>query len=196
MCFTYCISHTEMNFQFRVKHIRNQMPHSRVFFSKKPSTQNIILFLWPFHHPYDMLQEIITDQDYMFLCIYICFLKSVTNQHSKPWTASYSKGQWQHRADKILIQFTPKNHIKLPNLLPNLADTMWSVTCTENNQGQKGTMTWLKVSVEDWDELRKQKTHKPLQKILSPSPTPSPTQIIWPYVFMHLVIQLLFYCAV
>lgn len=125
-------------------------------FSKEPSVQNMILFLWPFHHPYDMLQEILLDQDYVFLCVRICFLKSVTNQHSKPWTANYSNGQWQHRADKILIQFTPKNHIKLPNLLPNLTDTMWSVTYTEHDPGQKGTITWSKVSVEDWTELRKQ----------------------------------------
>lgn len=52
------------------------------------------------------------------------------------------------RPDKILIQFTIK--ITSNCLIHNyLCDTLRSVTYPENNLGRKGTMTWLKVSVED-----------------------------------------------
>lgn len=58
------------------------------------------------------------------------------------------------RPDKFIIQFAIKNTSNC--LIHNYqCDTLRPITSLENNPGQKGTMTWLKVSVEDWDECRK-----------------------------------------
>lgn len=92
MCLICGTGHKGKDFQYIEKQMGNQIPHSRLFSSKEPSLKILHYFYQHFIIPCAMLQEIILDQDYLFLLIDLV-LKSVTNQYSKLQKASYFMGE-------------------------------------------------------------------------------------------------------